>query len=44
MTDTSHNVKNGRYQMLIGEIKLKTIGHSLIDTGMLSEAKVAKEL
>ena len=35
MTDPNHNVKNGRYQMVIDGNKAKTIGDVLIDTCLL---------
>ena len=44
LTDPNHNVKNSRYQMLIGGNTAKTIGSCLIDTGLLPESKIAKEL
>ena len=44
LTDPNHNVKNGRYQMVIGGNSVKTIGRILIDTGLLICAKIALDL
>ena len=43
-TDPNRNVKNGRYQFLIGGNNAKTVGIILIDTGALCQAKIAQDL
>ena len=43
-TDPNHSVKNRRYQLVVGGNSVKTIGDSVIDTGLLVEAKVPQEL
>ena len=43
-TDTNHNMKNGRYQYIIGGNSVKTIGKTLIDTGLLKSAGVSQDL
>ena len=43
-TDCNHNVKNNRYQNIIGGNTVKTIGSVLIDNGILKKAKVSQEL
>ena len=44
LTDPNHKVKNGRYQMVIGGNNPKTVGDALIDTGLLPDSKIAKDL
>ena len=44
VTDTNHNVKNARYQAIIGGNAVKTIGNCLIDTGMLKLLGINQEL
>lgn len=43
-TDTNHNMKNGRYQYIIGGNNVKTIGSMLIDTGLLKVARINQDL
>ena len=42
-TDTNHNAKNGRYQILIGGNSVKTIGIYMIDTGMIKKCGIPNE-
>ena len=44
LTDPNHNVKNGQYQMVIGGNTCKTIGHAIIDAGLLPIGKVPQDL
>ena len=44
MNDPNHNVKNFRYQGIIGGNKVKTVGLTLIDAGLLTLAAITKEL
>ena len=44
MTDPNHNVKNFRYQGIISGNKMKTIGNTFVDTGLLNLGNIAKEL
>jgi hypothetical protein len=43
-TDTNHNVKNYRYQGIIGGNSVKTIGNHVIDTGLLKKIAIPNEL
>ena len=43
-TDTNHNMKNGRYQYLIGSNSVKTIGYTLVDTELLKASGVSQDL
>lgn len=43
-TDTNHNMKNGRYQYIISGNSVKTVGKTLIDTGLLKSAGVSQDL
>ena len=44
LTDPNHNVKNGRYQMVVGRNSVKTIGQAIIDTGFFPLAEIEQEL
>ena len=44
LTNPNNNVKNGRYPLVIGGNNTKRVGDTLIDTGLLTLAKVAREL
>ena len=44
MTDTNHNGKNLRYQVLLGGNMVKSIGSILIDEGMVKAAGVNQEI
>jgi len=43
-TDTNHNEKNNRYQMIIGGNSVTTIGNVVIDSGLLPKAGVPSML
>jgi hypothetical protein len=43
-TDTNHNVKNSRYQLVVGFNSESTIGVYMIDAGLLKKAGISQEL
>mmetsp|Transcript_29457 Transcript_29457/g.28330 ORF Transcript_29457/g.28330 Transcript_29457/m.28330 type:complete len:181 (+) Transcript_29457:1694-2236(+) len=44
LTDTNHNVKSCRYQLIIGRNNSKTIGMYVIDGGLLKKIPLEQEL
>jgi hypothetical protein len=43
-TDTNHNVKNSRYQLVVGFNSVSTIGVYMVDAGLLKKAVITQEL
>ena len=44
ITDPNHNVKNSRYQLVLGGNSAKKIGCALVNTGLIPKSNIAQEI